>query len=70
MAQQLPHWWVGTMPNGEIHVIPLNDLVDHTENYTHCVCGPTEEPVLRPETDTVAGFSHVHHSLDGRERFE
>lgn len=56
------------MPNGEVHVIPLDDLVDHVVEYTDCVCGPTSDPVL--VEGSLTGFSYVHHSLDNREKSE
>lgn len=33
-----------------------------------CPCGPRVEPV--PQPDGSMGWVYVHHSLDGRERFE
>lgn len=49
----------GVMPR--YHVYPLNDLREHeTNDHTGCWCNPTtdEEGVI------------VHHSMDGREKFE
>lgn len=56
------------------HVIPRNDLVQHTVD-EDCVCGPTPELVpddeppwnkfaTEPEGDR---WLIVHHALDGRE---
>lgn len=52
---------------GPIHVVPINDLVDH-EVSDDCVCGPTVEAVF--QDDGSNGWVVVHHSLDGRERRE
>ena len=52
---------------GPVHVVPINDLVDH-EASDDCVCGPTVEAVFRD--DGSNGWVIVHHSLDGRERHE
>jgi hypothetical protein len=52
-----------------IHVIPLNDLVEHdTSGEQDCVCGPRTDPV--PRDDGSMGWIVVHHSLDGREQDE
>lgn len=51
----------------EIHILPVNDLVDHDSD-AECVCGPTAEPVERD--DGTIGWLHIHHSLDGRELTE
>lgn len=50
-----------------VHVIPLDDLIVHDEN-DECPCGPTTEPVQRD--DGSFGWTVLHHSLDGRERYE
>lgn len=49
-----------------IHVEPVNDLIQHLDN--DCPCGPT--PELVASDDGPDGWVIVHHSLDGRERFE
>lgn len=51
-----------------IHVTPVNDLIDHLEYEDDCVCGPTVEPVERD--DGSFGWLITHHSLDGREKYE
>jgi hypothetical protein len=51
-----------------VHVVPVNDLVEHDTDGPDCVCGPTVEPVDRD--DGSLGWLVVHHSLDGRERAE
>jgi antitoxin (DNA-binding transcriptional repressor) of toxin-antitoxin stability system len=50
-----------------LHVVPVNDLIDHDSADT-CICGPRTEPVQRD--DGSYGWLVVHHSLDGRERLE
>lgn len=51
-----------------IHVIPLDDLIDHdTSGDEQCVCGPDTEHV---PTDDGDGWLITHHSLDGREQHE
>jgi hypothetical protein len=52
----------------DFHVYPINDLVEHDTSGGDCVCGLTTEPVERD--DGSLGYMIVHHSLDGRERFE
>lgn len=52
-----------------IHVIPINDLVEHdTSGDQDCICGPSEEAVMRD--DGSNGWLVTHHSLDGRELHE
>jgi hypothetical protein len=46
-----------------VHVLPVDDLVEHQDADT-CVCGPTTEPV--PAEDGYIGWLVVHHALDGR----
>lgn len=48
----------------QIHVIPLNDDVEHGET-VDCVCGPDLEAIGEPAVLLVR-----HHSLDGREHHE
>lgn len=55
------------MTDGDIHTMPCNDWVEH-ECSEDCVCGPTVEPVGRP--DGSMGFHWTHHSLDNREAKE
>jgi hypothetical protein len=54
--------------DGDRHVYPVNDLVEHDTNSGDCVCGPTNEPVERD--DGSIAYVIVHHSLDGREQYE
>ncbi|MCF3939907.1 hypothetical protein [Gordonia tangerina] len=61
--------WLATQPTpgADVHVLPVDDLTAHDENDT-CTCGPTTEPVERP--DGSIGWVITHHSLDGREHHE
>lgn len=51
----------------DVHVVPRNDLIDHDTD-EDCVCGPTPEPVFRP--DGSNSWVYRHHSLDAREKAE
>lgn len=46
-----------------VHVLPINDLLEHEEEGDDCPCGPAVEFV-------EGGQVIVHHSLDGREASE
>ena len=46
-----------------VHVLPINDLIEHEDVGDSCVCGPDVEFVS-------GGQVIVHHSLDGREEHE
>jgi hypothetical protein len=59
-------WLVDKVQGGDVHVVPVGDLVEH--EVEDCVCGPTPEPVFRG--DGSNGWLITHHSLDGRERQE
>lgn len=48
-----------------VHVLPINDLIEHEDSGTSCVCGPQERPVKHD--DGSVGWVVVHNSLDGRE---
>lgn len=50
-----------------LHVHPLDDLIEHTLD-DECPCIPEDRPVERE--DGSVGWLAVHHSLDGRERYE
>lgn len=52
---------------GAIHVVPLNDLVEHVDDQ-ECLC----QPKLHTEYEnyTVVGYIWVHNSWDGRELWE
>lgn len=52
-----------------VHVLPVNDLIEHEDEGDDCPCGVRTEPVKDEETGAV-GWLVVHSSLDGRERFE
>jgi hypothetical protein len=55
------------MSADDVHVLPIGDLIEHEET-SECPCGATPDPVKRD--DGSIGWVMVHHSLDGRERFE
>lgn len=52
----------------ELHVVPVDDLIEHDSGGEGCVCGPETIPVERD--DGSFGWLVSHHSLDGRERYE
>jgi len=49
-----------------VDVMPRNDLIDHTHGI-ECTCWPT---LLHVNVDNTVSWIAVHHSLDGRERYE
>jgi hypothetical protein len=51
----------------DLHVLPVDDLVDHEDTDT-CPCGPTTIAVERD--DGSIGWVISHHALDGREHRE
>jgi hypothetical protein len=51
-----------------VHVTPIDDLIEHDLESEDCACGPATRPVKRE--DGSMGWVVVHHSLDGRERYE
>jgi hypothetical protein len=54
-----------------IHVLPVNDLVEHDSDGGDCVCGPDYEYIDPATSESYsAGPIVVHHSLDGRELSE
>lgn len=59
---------LGEVNPNNIHCLPTGDLIEHDEVGEDCACGPTVEPVERP--DGSYGWLISHNSLDGRERFE
>lgn len=58
--------WVLREASGDVHVLPLEDLIGHEA--ADCVCGPDVEPI--PREDGSMGWLVTHHSLDGREASE
>lgn len=46
-----------------LHVLPVNDLIEHEDEGDECVCGPDV-------TFVEGGKVITHHSLDGREGHE
>lgn len=59
---------VGWGVSDPVHVFPVADLVEHDTDGDDCICGPEIEPVERD--DGSIGWLIIHHSLDGRERYE
>ncbi len=51
-----------------MHVVPLDDLVEHDTTTDDCHCGPTTETVFRD--DGSNGYVIRHAALDARERQE
>lgn len=56
-------WLKTTMADGDIHVTPVNDLIDH-ELSEDCICGP------EPELLENGKWMYAHESLDRREDSE
>ena len=56
------------MTDGDVHVYPVGDLIDHDIDGGDCPCGPRIEAVKRD--DGSYGWVLVHHSLDNRESRE
>lgn len=59
-------WSVKNVVPNEVHVVPHNDLIEHTPD--ECTCGPTLEPIKRD--DGSYAWLLIHHSIDGREKSE
>lgn len=51
-----------------VHVLPVNDLIEHVDEGEDCPCGPDVEAVFREGGSN--GWLIKHHSLDGREANE
>lgn len=58
----------GRRSDDPVHVVPVNDLIEHDTTGEPCVCGPDTEAVFRD--DGSNGWLVLHHSLDGRELHE
>lgn len=56
------------MANGNVHIFPVGDLLEHDTESEDCVCGATPEAVKRE--DGSVGWLVTHHSLDGCEIME
>jgi hypothetical protein len=54
-----------------IHVVPVNDLIEHDTDGGDCICGP-DHIYIDPETGDPFSSGPIvsHHSLDGRELTE
>jgi hypothetical protein len=48
-----------------VHVLPVDDLIEHEDEGDDCVCGPLIEHVA--QDDGSSRWMVVHHALDGRE---
>lgn len=48
-----------------VHVLPINDLIEHEDAGGDCACGPTVEPVFAD--DGYCGWLVTHHSLEERD---
>jgi hypothetical protein len=51
-----------------LHVLPIDDLIEHEDVGAGCICGPKERPVKAD--DGAVNWVVVHNSLDGRELHE
>lgn len=51
-----------------IHVVPVDDLIEHDSDGGECPCGPETVPIERE--DGSIGWKVIHHALDGREHRE
>lgn len=51
-----------------VHVLPIDDLIEHEDEGLDCVCGPELELVVAD--DGTFGSLVIHNSLDGREEDE
>ena len=58
--------WALGLKEDEVHVLPVCDLIDHTD--ADCVCGTKTDPY--PRDDGSMAWVITHYSLDGRERSE
>jgi hypothetical protein len=53
------------MADGDLHVLPLNDLLEHEEDGDDCPCLPHVEAV--PRDDGSTGWLIVHNAWDCRQ---
>jgi hypothetical protein len=51
-----------------VHVLPIDDLIEHEDEGDQCPCGPRIEPVKAD--DGSVGWLISHNALDGRELAE
>lgn len=56
------------MSDNTLHVIPVEDLIEHDTDGGDCPCGPETSAVERD--DGSMGWLEIHHALDGREHNE
>lgn len=59
-------WVIRWLTTTEAHAWPHRDLIDHES--ADCICGPDRRPIINTTTREIAGWMHIHHSLDGREQ--
>lgn len=57
------YWTVESVSPTTVHVLPVNDLVEHVLD-ADCVCGPETEVVFRDDGST--GWVVTHPGLDER----
>lgn len=61
-----PHWVDECVDMDHVHVIPIDDLIEHEyDEEGDCPCGPEVRPVER-EDGSIA-WLYVHNALDGRD---
>ena len=48
-----------------VHIVPVDDLIEHETEGESCVCGPTVEWIQGKDGN---GWVITHHALDGRQR--
>ena len=65
MADTAAGWKTEETTDDEVHVHPLEDLVDHVLDEDMCICGPWVECI--PREDARDGWMYTHHALDGRD---
>lgn len=54
---------IGEHSGDDVQIVPEEDIVEHTID-EDCVCGPTAQPVERP--DGSIGWMYGHWAIDGR----
>lgn len=52
------------MADGDVHILPVDDLLEHDEEGSDCACLPHVEAV--PRDDGSMGWLIVHNAWDGR----
>lgn len=54
------------LPRNVVHVVPVDDLVEHKNTGFGCVCGPKVQYERHWDGCCEDGWVVVHHALDGR----